>query len=462
MNRSTFLTMLMSLILILISIAAHAHVPEGDFMSGKRIRTTWTDENRDTDELYRMYLGESPVMEMREDGSHRIYLYGDGRLLATADYAGPDGEPEIHYYLLDHLGSTIAVLDEEGHTVWPSANPDGYQKYQPYGEFASDPGSTGYTIPSFTGKFADPGTGNHYFNARYHTSDTGTTKGPMQFSSPDPIYGNLTYPLSWNRYAYCHNNPINYIDPTGRAPIVNGQMDMGYNSPVLDIETEHWDDLEKYKNANVTKEQAIFGFAVMVGGPFALAMLPEMALVGGLELSIPPTIAIYAPTIARVAQELMYDECNGTVGLSSGCASAVGAVDDVSKCTKFFTNVADDLVARELSAIGVKQATSQGFSSFSAFKRTIGPAGEGMQWHHIVEQAGNVRRFGAEAIHNTSNLIRLDVSTHRRVSGLYSSIRPAITGSDSLTVRQWLRAQSFEAQRVFGLQAIEKVRAGLW
>ena len=223
MNRSTSLAMLMSLILMLISIAAHAHVPEGDFMPGKRIRTTWIDENRDEDELYRMYLGESPVMEMREDGSHRIYVYGDGRLLATADYAGPVGEPEIHYYLMDHLGSTIAVLDEEGHTVWPApgSNPDGYQKYQPYGEFASDPGELGSRIPSFTGKFADPGTGNHYFNARYHTSDTGTTKGPMQFSSPDPIYGNLTDPLSWNRYAYCRNNPIMYTDPDGRKIKIN-------------------------------------------------------------------------------------------------------------------------------------------------------------------------------------------------------------------------------------------------
>lgn len=200
--------------------------------TGKRIRTTWIDENKDIDESYRMYLGESPVMELREDGSHRIYVYGDGRLLATADYAGPDGEPEIHYYLLDHLGSTIAVLDEEGHTVWPApgSNPDGYQKYQPYGEFASDPGSAGYTIPSFTGKFADPGTGNHYFNARYHTSDTGTTKGPMQFSSPDPVYGNLSDPLSWNRYAYCHNNPVNRIDPDGRYDIEEAAYTDGFDA----------------------------------------------------------------------------------------------------------------------------------------------------------------------------------------------------------------------------------------
>lgn len=93
----------------------------------------------------------------------------------------------------------------------------------------------------------------------------------------------------------------------------------------------------------------------------------------------------------------------------------------------------------------------------------MGPAGEGMQWHHIVEQGGgNVGRFGAESIHSTRNVMRLDVATHQRVSGLHSSIRPGITGSESLTVRQWLRNQSFEAQRTFGLQTIENIRAGLW
>ena len=112
------------------------------------------------------------------------------------------------------------------------------------------------------------------------------------------------------------------------------------------------------------------------------------------------------------------------------------------------------------------QAGSQGFQSFSAFKRAMGPAGEGQAWHHVVEQTpGNVARFGPEAIHNTSNVMRLPHgagSIHARLSGLYSSIRPAITGSESLTVRQWLSGQSFEAQKAFGLKALENISGGLW
>ena len=110
-----------------------------------------------------------------------------------------------------------------------------------------------------------------------------------------------------------------------------------------------------------------------------------------------------------------------------------------------------------------KGGAGTGYRSYSAFKRAQGPAGPGMHWHHVVEQTpGNVGRFGAEAVHNTGNLMRLEVATHRRLSGFYSSIRPQVTGSPNLTVRQWLSTQSFEAQQSFGIKALENIRSGLW
>src|SRR5690606_19029171 len=46
------------------------------------------------------------------------------------------------------------------------------------------------------------------------------------------------------------------------------------------------------------------------------------------------------------------------------------------------------------------------FRSHSAMVRALGSAGRERQWHHIVEQTrGNVARFGAEAIHNTQNVV---------------------------------------------------------
>ncbi|MDC0708159.1 hypothetical protein POL68_06730 [Stigmatella sp. ncwal1] len=103
------------------------------------------------------------------------------------------------------------------------------------------------------------------------------------------------------------------------------------------------------------------------------------------------------------------------------------------------------------------------WGSFSGFKKALGPAGKNKEWHHIVEQTpGNVKQFGPQALHNTDNIIPLDKRLHTDVSALYSSIRHSITQSYTQTVRQWLSTQSYEAQREFGLLAIENVRKGFW
>ncbi|GMT98464.1 hypothetical protein KH5H1_25830 [Corallococcus caeni] len=94
----------------------------------------------------------------------------------------------------------------------------------------------------------------------------------------------------------------------------------------------------------------------------------------------------------------------------------------------------------------------RGYSSFKSFKQAMGPAGNGKEWHHIVEQTdGNVARFGPQALHNTENVIPLSEAAHRQISGFYSSIRSFSQGK---TVRAWLSTQSFEAQRAFGLKAL--------
>ncbi|WNG39616.1 hypothetical protein F0U61_42545 [Archangium violaceum] len=103
------------------------------------------------------------------------------------------------------------------------------------------------------------------------------------------------------------------------------------------------------------------------------------------------------------------------------------------------------------------------WGSYSGFKSAMGSAGKGKEWHHIVEQTpGNVKRFGSDALHNTENITALDKALHIRVSAFYSSKFLRITGSRTLTVRQWLSTQSYEAQREFGLLAIKNIQNGIW
>jgi len=59
-----------------------------------------------------------------------------------------------------------------------------------------------------TGK-EDDGTGLYYYGARYYDPEIG------RFTQPDSYVQAPFDPQSLNRYAYCRNNPLIYIDPTG-------------------------------------------------------------------------------------------------------------------------------------------------------------------------------------------------------------------------------------------------------
>lgn len=94
------------------------------------------------------------------------------------------------------------------------------------------------------------------------------------------------------------------------------------------------------------------------------------------------------------------------------------------------------------------------FKSFDDFKDFMGPAGEGKQWHHIVEQRKvNIERFGPEAIHNTENVIVARKELHDKISAYYSS-KSEETGG--MVAREWLRTKSYEEQRAFGLRILKR------
>ena len=60
----------------------------------------------------------------------------------------------------------------------------------------------------FTGQRFDQ-TGLYFYNARYYDATIG------RFISPDSIVPDPLNPQSLNRYSYCLNNPLRYVDPSG-------------------------------------------------------------------------------------------------------------------------------------------------------------------------------------------------------------------------------------------------------
>lgn len=55
-------------------------------------------------------------------------------------------------------------------------------------------------------------------------------------------------------------------------------------------------------------------------------------------------------------------------------------------------------------------------------------------------------------IHNTNNIVAIDKTTHRAISGYYSSKQPFTNG---MRVREWLAGQSFDSQYEFGLNVVK-------
>ncbi len=83
--------------------------------------------------------------------------------------------------------------------------------YDGYGKLLSGSAGTVANPVLYRGERFDSALGNYYLRARYYNQSSGL------FNKIDPFNGILSSPLSLNKYAYTHNNPVNGIDPTGRS-----------------------------------------------------------------------------------------------------------------------------------------------------------------------------------------------------------------------------------------------------
>jgi RHS repeat-associated protein len=119
---------------------------------------------------------------------------------------------------VDHLGSPRLITNSTDFTA-------STQSFAPFGAGgASNSGAL-----QFTGQERDAanlGGGAvalpDYFHARYYDTDLG------RFLSVDPVVDQkqaVRSPQMWNHYAYAMNNPLKYIDPTGRLVWITGTND---------------------------------------------------------------------------------------------------------------------------------------------------------------------------------------------------------------------------------------------
>ncbi len=90
----------------------------------------------------------------------------------------------------------------------------------------------------FTCAVNDKASGLLYLNARHYNPKTG------RFMQKDTYRGQAGNPGSHHTYAYCSNNPVNMVDPTGHAtykitnsipsyPVINDDISNGNTKPTI-------------------------------------------------------------------------------------------------------------------------------------------------------------------------------------------------------------------------------------
>ncbi|HKU76282.1 MAG TPA: discoidin domain-containing protein [Pyrinomonadaceae bacterium] len=154
----------------------------------------------------------------------------------------------VQWLIMDHLGTPRMLFDESGEL--------GHIKrhdYLPFGEElpaqAIRTADQGYSVgdgvrQGFTSKERDSETGLDYFLARYYSSGQGRFSSPDEFvGGPDELfdfsagaaenptfYADLTQPQSLNKYQYCLNDPLIYVDPDGHQQVLTQRtlIERGY------------------------------------------------------------------------------------------------------------------------------------------------------------------------------------------------------------------------------------------
>ncbi len=177
-----------------------------------RLSETTKDGSIDYDSKYqkaqsvikdRYELFELPYKAPENDAAaDNEFCCNDNTALRSANVGNGNDNPEkmLYFYHSDHLGSTSLITDKDGDLVQ-------HIEYTPFGEvFIEERNNTWNTPYLFNAKELDEETGLYYYSARYYDPRTSL------FLSADPMqekYPNIS------TYAYCFNNPVRYIDPTG-------------------------------------------------------------------------------------------------------------------------------------------------------------------------------------------------------------------------------------------------------
>ena len=167
-------------------------------------------------------------------------------------------EDRAESFILDELGSPLRIVGITG-------KEQAVYSYDEFGTAMCE--NTDFNQPfGYTGYLADEIGGTYFANAREYVADIG------RFAGQDLLPGSIYSSVSLNRYIYCRNDSVNYIDLDGNIPVlavvaigalVSGGIEIGFQA--YDIYKQGGDVLDpgNYNGSQI-------GISVVEGGIMAL------------------------------------------------------------------------------------------------------------------------------------------------------------------------------------------------
>lgn len=165
-------------------------------------------------------LNQANVTQTDYDGSF-VYVGGALSYIITPEgRALPDGSSyKYEYYLKDHLGNTRVAFDQNGTVLQDNS-------YYPFGMSIDGLNytNTAQSAPNkylYNGKELQDDFNLDWldYGARFYDAVLG------RWHTPDPL---AHEDYNFSNYTYCHNNPINVIDPDGNSTYVLKNSDGTY------------------------------------------------------------------------------------------------------------------------------------------------------------------------------------------------------------------------------------------
>ncbi len=287
-----------------------------------------------------VYVGAHYEKNVTANTTTSYYYLGSQRVAQRAGGV-------VYYLHADHLGSASLTTDAGGNKV-------GELRYLPYGETRTIWGIT-RTNRRFTGQIEDAAIGLYFYNARYYdpalgrfiqadsivpgaASGSGGGAATLGYDSKTrltPLTVNLgefaaqvnaenrevlqfgaffqwdsktrqehnvpmgpANPQALNRYAYCLNNPLRYVDPTGHFQVELSAEEAGELMNTLE-------QLSDFSLGSAIASEAI-ATILKLFGERAISDESVALLLGGLPVSV-VSVALF---LDGVCMALTYDDLN--------------------------------------------------------------------------------------------------------------------------------------------------------